>query len=258
MLHDEGAAGAQEGGGAGDGGAREPQPILSPSIDGQARVVPLGLEVLDRVGGHVRRVGDDDVDPPVQLVQHPRVGGVAADHLHPPGGQAFAALPSQSHGRLIDLDGDQARPGDLVGDCRRDRPRTRAQVDHERGAVVGHPLCGLDGGSRHHLSLGPHDEHPGPARQLQAPEPHDAQNALERLAGSTTRNERAVGGGEGGAGAVGQKQRATQQVLGEQPGVVLGRGDARGRKTRCGGPHLAAQRVAVKVSHGAHGALDRS
>ena len=247
VLHDEHPAGAQQRDRAHQDVNRNLQPVGAPAVEGHRGLVLLRLSVLHGAGRHVGRVGDDDIDLPVEVVKDQRVGGVGMDHLDATGHQPLTVLAGQGRGGLADLDGDHPGSRHLLGDAGRNRPRAGTQVrgqDHSPAAVHDRPGR-LNGGPGHHLGLRAHDEHTGTADELGTPQPHAPNDVLERLAALAAQHQRVIGGREVAVSAVGQQQGPPQQVLGQDAGIDLRAGHA-GRSQPTGSlTHQRPQPVAV-------------
>ena len=247
VLHDEHPAGAQQRDRAHEDIDRNIQPVGSPAVEGHGGLMLGGLSILHGAGRNVGRVGDDDVDLPVEVMEDQRVSGVGVDHLDASGDQPLAVLAGQGRSGLADLDGDHPGTGHLLGDAGCDRARAGAQVGgQDHSPAVGHDLAGgLNGGSGHHLGLRAHDEHAGTADELGAPQPHATDDVLERLTALSAQHQRVISGREVSVRAVGQQQCPPQQVLGQDPGIDLGTGHAGRSQPPSRLAHQRPQPVAV-------------
>lgn len=119
MLHDEYSPGCQQPGRPADNTDRHLQAISSPAIQGQVRVPTFSLGILKVAIGHIRRVRDNDVDPPVQFREHGRAGGIPAAHLDLTRHEDIRIVPSQASGGVVHLHSHDPSGGDLGGNSAR-------------------------------------------------------------------------------------------------------------------------------------------
>ena len=167
-------AGGQPGrGGRGDA-AQQRQPV-GPAVESGPGLVLAGLgrHHRDRLGRDVRRVRDEQVDPPAQR-RRQRVEQVA-DVGHP--GVRRQVLPRARHRRRVHVHPVQGRhPGRGRRDRRADRPVAAAQVDHHRRPRAhGERLLDQEAGP------GPRHEHPRRDHQPQPAELRPAEDVLQWL-----------------------------------------------------------------------------
>jgi hypothetical protein len=140
--------------------------------------------------GHVRRVRDDDGDPPVELREKRRIGHVAlddADRCVPRAGARQGVVPRPGDGARVALDRRHPRAGVLVRDGQREGSGAAAQVDDDRPGGVGESI---DRPAGQQLGLRPWDEDARADRQLEEAKRGAAGEVLKRHAVGPLPDER--------------------------------------------------------------------
>ena len=163
------------------GGPEEPPDdveAVGPAPESERRVVVGDLLRHPRAVGHVRRVGDDDVDAAVEVTEQSGIPHVAGEHLDrgvPRGRAGGGVVPGPLDGVGVVLDGGHPRSRVLVRDRQGEGARPRAEVDDHR---LGDPGDLFEHPAGQQLGFGP---------GVFVPRPETEQLtgwALERLAGT--------------------------------------------------------------------------
>ena len=132
------------------------------------------------IGGNVGRVGDDDVDHPVQVRERGWIRRVASLQVKAGNAHGVAVLTGQGEGLGFLFHGPYLRAGGLDGYCQPDRTGAGAQIDDSCLAAAGddrHGLVNRKAGK--YLGLRAHDEHTGSGGQGQATEEHATRDVLK-------------------------------------------------------------------------------
>ena len=132
------------------------------------------------IGGHIGRIGDDDINAAIQIGESARVRGVAAKELDTRRNERLNIALCQGEGFLSEFDRPYLRFWEFRGAGDRNRPRSGAQINDSNRALLGdHLSCGLNADPCDDFGFWAADEDLFGAVEGQAPKIHAPGNALK-------------------------------------------------------------------------------